>query len=381
MSLKPLFIAVIFAINTFHFIPLEKKIISTEPIDSISTVTLSFVGDLMCHSVQYNYAQKGKDSFDFKPVYRFVSNYFNQSDFVAGNFETVTAGAKKTYSGYPNFNSPDAFLTDLQEVGFNFLFTSNNHSFDRGEIGVIRTIDVINSTNLRQAGTYRSSTDRDSIRIININNIRFAFLAYTYGVNGKLIPKGKDYLVNLIDTMKIRNDIEIIRKKVDCIIVYFHFGEEYQREPNHYQKMIVRKTIESGADVIIGSHPHVIQPIDVVKSNGRIDSVLVAYSLGNFISNQRWRYSDAGVILNIQINKHSNNENIKLGKVDFIPTYVFKGMTNFGREYLIIPDNTTYQDSISKFMLKKEIADMKTSFLDTYEILTKYSSRPVKKNN
>lgn len=350
----------------------------TKPItvDSVTTVKLSFVGDLMCHSVQYQYARIEKDSFDFTGVYRFVKKYFHESDFVLGNLETVTAGKSKNYSGYPFFNSPNKFVSDLKTVGFDFLFTSNNHSLDRGEIGVIKTIENLTTNNLHYTGTHSSSNDRDSLRIINIKGINFAFLSYSYGTNGNPIPKGKSFLINLIDEKLIERDIELAKaKNADCIIVYFHYGEEYQREPNLFQREIVNKTISFGADMIIGSHPHVIQPLQIYPSKGKIDSVLVAFSLGNFISNQRWRYSDAGVILQVEISKYSVNDSISLSKVEFIPTYVFKGNTERGREYIIFPSEIALADSLPNFFTSEDKKNTKIAFNDTYDIMSKYSNK------
>jgi poly-gamma-glutamate synthesis protein (capsule biosynthesis protein) len=349
-------------------------------VDSVTTVKLSFVGDLMCHSVQYQYSQIGKDSFDFTGVYRYVSQYFDESDFVLGNLETVTAGKSKIYSGYPFFNSPNQFASNLKIVGFDFLFTSNNHSLDRGEFGIIKTIENLRTSSIHYTGTHFSQADRDSVRIINVNGIDFAFLSYSYGTNGNPIPKGKSYLINLIDEKLIEQDIQTAKEKnADCIIVYFHFGEEYQKEPNFYQRSMVEKTISFGADMIIGSHPHVIQPIQIYPSKGKIDSVLVAFSLGNFISNQRWRFSDAGVILQVEISKNHLSDSINLSKVEFIPTYVFKGTTERGREYIILPSQITKSKSISSFLTEADKKNAEISFHDTKNILQRYSSRAIVK--
>jgi poly-gamma-glutamate capsule biosynthesis protein CapA/YwtB (metallophosphatase superfamily) len=345
-------------------------------VDTVTTAKLSFVGDIMCHSVQYQYAQVGKDSFDFTPVYRYVKKYFEESDFILGNLETVTAGKSKKYSGYPFFNSPNQFASDLKKVGFDFLFTSNNHSLDRGEFGITKTLENLIASNLHYTGTHTNQVDRDSVRIININGIDFAFLSYSYGTNGNPIPKGKSYLINLIDEELIEKDIQSAKgKNADCIIVYFHFGEEYQREPNSFQKNIVQKTIGFGADMIIGSHPHVIQPIQIFPSLGKIDSVLVAYSLGNFISNQRWRYSDAGVILRVEVSKNILTDSVYLAKVEFIPTYVFKGNTENGKEYIIFPSQIVRSEFIPTFFNLEDRKNTSISFEDTYSIMRKYSER------
>lgn len=342
-------------------------------IDSSITITLSFVGDLMCHSPQFEYSRINKDSFDFKPVFRFIKNYIVSGDLAAGNLETVLAGKENKFSGYPFFNSPDEFLTGIKETGFNFLFTSNNHSLDRGEAGIIRTINQMDKNLINHTGTFLSQRDRDSIRIVNIRGIKLAFLSYSYGTNGNIIPKGKEYLINLIDTLLIKKDINTAKSlKADLVICYFHFGEEYQRLPDKQQKDIMDKTILYGADLIVASHPHVIQPIIFIKSkNSKLDSVLVAYSLGNFISNQRKRYRDCGMIVKVIIKKNLGSNNISYNKINCIPTWVYKGNTGNRKEYLIL--NSAFSDSTYKFLSKYDLKLMKQSLEDTKKIINNSS--------
>ncbi len=331
----------------------------------------------MCHSPQFNYARVEKDSFDFNPVYKEIKRYFDESDFLFGNLETVTAGNKIKYSGYPFFNTPDEFISALSNAGFDLLSTANNHALDQGETGVKRTIEQLKKDGIAYNGTFLSQEDRDSIRIFNIKGIRIAFLAYTFGTNGIAIPKGKSYLVNLIDYTKIQNDIISAKeKKVDLVLVHFHFGTEYKHEPTYYQKEVVDSTIKYGADIIIGGHPHVIEPIKYIKSNSNnIDSVFVEYSMGNFISNQRWRYSDCGLILNLEIVKNWEKDSVYLSEVNYTPTWVFKGETKNGKEYIILPSEIAFSNFLPDYLTRKDITLMKESFNDTKEILTKYSSR------
>ncbi|MFO7526054.1 MAG: CapA family protein [Ignavibacteriaceae bacterium] len=341
--------------------------------DSTVTVTVSFVGDLMCHSTQFNYAKVENDSFDFRPVYREIKNVLAYADFTIGNLETVTAGRSASYSGYPFFNSPDDFIVALKDAGFDLLITSNNHSLDKGEKGVLRTIEQIKLNNLQYTGTFNSESDRDSIRVVDLNGIKIAILSYTYGTNGIPKPKGKDYIVNLIDYSLIESDIKKARTNTELVLVYFHFGEEYQRLPNQYQKDVVNNTIIFGADIIIGSHPHVIQPVDYYKtSESKLENGFIAYSLGNFISNQRWRYSDAGVILNIELTKNFTTDSIFISDVNYIPTWVFRGNTNAGKEYIILPSQK-YSDTTYQFLSISERQLMKQAFYDTRSVLTQFS--------
>lgn len=344
--------------------------------DSSVTITISLVGDLMCHSTQFNYAKVDKDSFDFKPVFREVRKYFDRSDFVIGNLETVTAGREEVYSGYPFFNTPDDYIAGLKDAGFDLLVTANNHSLDQGEKGIRRTIEQISKNNIKSVGTFTSSEDRDSIRIFNINGIKIAVLSYTYSTNGIPKPKGKDYLVNLIDYNLIERDIKLARNSGgEIVLVYYHFGEEYQRLPNDYQKEVVKFTINQGADLIIGSHPHVIQPFDYFETyNANLDTGFIVYSLGNFISNQQWRYSDAGVILNIDLTKNFKNDSIFISDINYIPTWVFRGETERGKEFIILPSQK-FDNSSFNFLSDKQRIQMKEALEDTKNILTKFSDR------
>lgn len=352
----------------------ESNRISNEK-DSSVTITISVVGDLMCHSPQFEYAKVGKDSFDFTTVYRKVQKYLSSSDFTFGNLETVTAGKENGgYTGYPFFNTPASYITVLRDFGFDLLVTANNHSLDRSEKGILKTIDEINSRNLKYVGTYKSQRDRDSIRIFNIKGIKIAILAYSYGTNGNPIPKGKSYLINLIDYDLIQKDISKARSNgAELVLVHFHFGEEYKREPVQFQKEVVNKTIELGADIIIGGHPHVLQPVNFYKTkNVKLDSGFVAYSMGNFFSNQQKRYTDAGMILTIKIKKDFTKNNIEITEVNYIPTWVFKGSTSNGKEYVIMPSTNIPDTTIN--LSKSETEKMNQAFNDTRYIITKYTN-------
>jgi len=338
------------------------------PSDSLITVNLAFVGDLMCHTPQIDYALVKDDSFDFRPVYRYVLPHLSNPDFTAGNLETVTAGRRSGgYTGYPLFNSPDDYTSALFSAGFDLLFTSNNHSLDRSEKGVLRTLEVIEKFNIQHTGTFSSSEMRDSIKMVSISGISTVFLSYSYGTNGNPIPAGKEYLINLIDTNLIRRDIHKAKSfNPDLIVVYYHFGEEYKREPSFFQKRIAEKTAGYGADIIIGSHPHVIQPFTFYKGNHNLDSVMAAFSLGNFISNQRDRYRDAGIILNISITKNITKDSLYFSGFRFTPTWVFKGNTGSKREFIIFPEDPSIE--LPSFLSTEDIRRMEQSFADTRHI-------------
>lgn len=347
----------------------------SQQFDSISTITLSITGDLMCHSSQFEYARIENNNFDFKPAFQNVKKYFQNSDFVIGNLETVTAGKSEGFSGYPFFNTPDEYISALKNAGFDLLTTSNNHSLDQGEKGVLRTIQEINKNDLFYNGTFISKKDRDSIRIFNIKGIKIAFLAYTYGTNGIPVPKNKQYLINLIDKNLIENNIKKARSEnAEIIFVHLHWGIEYQREQNKQQKIIADEIIKLGADIIVGGHPHVLQPVNYFKTiNGKLDTGFIAYSMGNFFSNQRWRYSDCGMILNISLTKNISSDSIYISNVTYTPTWVFKGKIKDKNEFKILASAEALKDTIN-FLTGEDKVKLKQSIEDTRETLTKYTS-------
>lgn len=343
--------------------------------DSLKTVTFSFVGDLMCHKSETDFARMDKDNFDYKPIFTEVKKFLSYSDFTIGNLETTLSGKENKFSGYPLFNTPDEFLDAVKDAGFDILITSNNHCLDRGEKGILRTIDKIHEAGLISTGTNKTPHDRDSIRIVEKNGIRIAILAYTFSVNGNYFPQNEKYMVNLIDTSVIKNDILATQHKgVDAILVYFHFGNEYERKPSDYQKEIIRKTISYGAGIIICSHPHVIQPVEYFPTkDSKLREGFIAYSLGNFISNQRMRYSDCGVILNFSVSKTPAGE-ITLSNIGYLPTWVFKGRTEKKDEFVILPADTSVF-KLPSYLTKSDKAKLIQSCSDTKLIFKSVDER------
>ena len=342
--------------------------------DSLTTLQFSFVGDIMCHSTQFKFAAVGKDTFDFKPVYREIKPYLQNSDLVVGNLETVIEVESLKYAGYPIFNTPKDFLCGLKYAGFDILSTANNHAFDIRERGVESTIKHIKDFGLKNVGTYSSIAERDSAVVFEKNGIKFSILSYTFGVNIYKIPKEKSYLVNVIKKELIDSDIKKCRNAgAEIVILFLHFGKEYERDSNSYQREVVQNSIASGADIIIGAHPHTLQPIEYFKTNGgTLDSGFVAYSLGNFISNQRWRYSDGGAVLSFSITKNKFQNKCFLSGVRFLPIWVFKGETENGLEYVILPSDLAFEKEHPKYLSDEDIKLMAECNSDTKSILMKY---------
>ena len=291
--------------------------------DVIKNASIAAVGDLMVHQWQMDDAydkNTGEYNFDyaFEPVYKYLQN----ADLTVGNLETVFAGSEVGYSDYPCFNTPDSFLDAIKNAGFDVLTTANNHCMDKGINGLFRTIDLLNEKNIGHFGTYKSQQDRESVFIKDVNGIKIAFVSSTYGVNGINIPEDKKYAVNILNEELIKKDIErASQENPDILIVMPHIGNEYESYPRDVFKDWINNMINDGADIVLASHPHVLQPMQYVKTDMSGKTAFVAYSLGNFISSQRTKPRDTGVILNIEIEK-KNDEKAEIKEISFIPTWV-----------------------------------------------------------
>ena len=201
----------------------------------------------------------------------------------------------------------------------------------------------------------------------------------TYSVNLYRIPKEKSFLVNRIDPELIKSDIQKAKaQNSDLVIVYFHFGSEYSRSESKYQKDIVEKTINYGADIIIGAHTHTLQPVEIFKTNNaNIDSGFVAYSLGNFVSNQRWRYSDGSAILNFSVTKDLITDEVKIDEIRYIPIWVFKGVSNWGLEYLILPSDIAISNTYPSYFTEEDKNLMLECYGDTREIMESRTNKNI----
>lgn len=299
-----------------------------------SKIKISFVGDLMCHSAEIEAARVKADSFDFNPFYKFIKDELFAADLLIGNLETVV-WEKYPPSGYPRFNAPKAFLTALKNSGFDILATANNHITDYWKEGLIQTLSNIKKSGMESIGCLLSEKEADSLKIFYKNGISIAILNYTYDINIKNLRKHDKFLVNIIDTNRIKTDIlKIKNKNIDLIVVYYHFGNEYKNLPNNFQREIVKKTFAYGAKIIIGSHPHVLQPIETKKNyKGNLIESAVCYSLGNFLSNMKLKNTDEGAILNFYL--HKSGEETVIDSIDFVPVWVYKN--NVKKKIAILP--------------------------------------------
>ncbi|CBN58179.1 MULTISPECIES: CapA family protein [Kamptonema] len=342
--------------------PSSQPSVPVKPQSYTKEAKLIAVGDIMMHKSQ---TQSGYDSqnktYKFDSFFTEVKKILLTGDWVIGNLETTLAGEDAGgYTGYPLFNAPSQLADAIKNAGFNILTTANNHSLDRGEKGVINTIKNVRDRELDSTGTAASAKEAEKILIVTKNNISMAILAYTYGTNGIPIPKGKNYLVSLIDEHKIVKDIAKARKQgADLVTISLHFGEEYQRQPNAQQKKLVDSLVKAGADIILGSHPHVVQPykiFELPRKDGSIRKAVVIYSMGNFISGQIGNYKDLGVIFTVNIRKKFPEKTIEIGKVEAIPTWVHRYSQNGKLNYRVLPLEAVVNNKNDKLLAKTEYA-------------------------
>ena len=295
-------------------------------------MTLLFAGDIMGHMPQVNAARDTTTGgYNFDETFRYVKPLFASYDFVIANLETTLAG--EPYSGYPQFSSPDAIALGCKNAGITCLATANNHCCDRGKQGLRRTIATLDSLGIMHFGTYADSSERSlkSPLILEKNNIRIAILNYTFSTIG--IPVPGPLVVNFIDTCLIASDIaKALAMKVDKIILFVHWGNEYESYPDYYQKNIASYCFTKGADIIIGSHPHVIQP--TIWRKDSVDKVVV-YSLGNFVSNQRKSRTDGGMMEGLVLHKSKGKTRVK--QLGHYLTWVYNPLEGNRRKYYVLP--------------------------------------------
>lgn len=312
------------------------------------TVNISVIGDIMCHTSNYKDAyNKETNTYDFSYVFTDIKDYIQNADLAIGNLETTFSGKDVGYSGYPTFNTPEQLAQNLKDLGLDVLSTANNHSLDKRYTGLVSTLDELDKVGIDHTGTYRSKEDQDTIIAKNINGINFAFISFTYGTNGIPVPQGKDYCINLIDEKLILDQIAKAKAlNPDVICASMHWGEEYQLKQNSTQEKLADLLFKNGVDIILGSHAHVLQPMEkrtITLDDGTTKDGFVIYSLGNFMSGQVAENTANSIILQLQVTKHPDNS-ITIDSYDYIPIFMYHTGTNENVNYKIIDINKAIAD-------------------------------------
>lgn len=301
------------------------------------TATLAVCGDIMSHMPQTNDAWSiTENKYDYSTMISGATEWVSKADYAVANLETTFAGGPD-YSGYPAFNTPDELSDALKQAGFDMLLTANNHSMDRGYDGLVRTLDVLDERGIAHVGTYRTQEERDKnsgVLVADVGGISVAFLGYTYGTNGIPVADDKMFSINLFNTDYMTNTSNLDREKLlqdlnyaeslntDLIAVMIHWGTEYQIQQNSYQQEVAQFLFDNGADIILGGHPHVLQSMKLyikTEQNGEQTQGFICYSLGNFISAQKDRYTDTTVVLNLELEKDGKTGKSQVKSYNYIP--------------------------------------------------------------
>lgn len=318
---------------------------AANPADSIamphSGATLLFAGDAMQHQAQLDQAlmEGGGKTYDYSDCFRWIAPVVTEADYAVVNLEVPLGGGPR-YSGYPCFSAPDSYAQALADAGFDMMLTANNHCLDSGMKAARRTISALDSLGIDHIGTYHDASDREKKVpfVKDINGIRFGFLNYTYGTNG--IPARDGMEVALIDRDRIAKEMRQTRDAgAEIIVVTMHWGIEYVLRENAIQRDLAQFLIDNGADMVIGSHPHVIQPMKMVYDDKRRQDVPVVYSLGNFISNMKTGDTRGGAYMRVRVERDDDGK-AKVKWADY-DTFFCAKPTGKGTNFTVIPSDRT----------------------------------------
>lgn len=310
------------------------KTASQQPVPTSETVTLLATGDILMHNtvIAAGYSN-GKYNYDamFAPIKSIVT----AADYAIINLESPLAGPNSGYTGYPLFNAPDELAASIKSAGFDLVTNANNHIMDRGYDGAVRTLDVLRQNGLDTAGVYKSQQEKDTMLIKDIRGVKVGILAYGYDTNGIPLPAGKPYFYNQLNEDNIIEDMAAMRPEVDILVLCLHWGVEYSPYPAEKQVELAQRLFEKGADVIIGGHPHVLQPAGLMTVNGQ--KKFIIYSMGNSLGNQRGVERNSGVIVKLSFKKDLSTGNTQLQTFDYTPIFSNTYTENGRRQFQIIP--------------------------------------------
>lgn len=311
----------------------------------VSTVTLGSAGDVLLHIPVLNGSKKSDGTYNFDKIFTYAASQIKDCDYFVANLETTLAGTEngRKYSGFPCFNSPDSILSSLKTAGADCLLTANNHTYDTGAHGVKRTLEKVKENGFDSVGTRSAETDKKYL-VKDLKGIKLGIACYTYetenangkALNGILVDSETAKLINSFDYTaidkfytEIQSDLTNMKNEgAEVTVVYLHWGNEYQLTPDSHQKEIAQKLCDMGVDVIIGGHPHVVQPVDLITSSDGTHKTVCVYSVGNMVSNQRRNlmglktgHTEDGLIFKVTISEYSDGT-VLVEKVKSVPTWV-----------------------------------------------------------
>ncbi len=341
-------------------------------------ISLLFIGDIMGHDSQIHAAEnKTTHSYDYTDVFRFVKPLISESDIAIANLEVTLAGPP--YKGYPQFSSPAELAEACSDAGINYLVTANNHAADRGSDGIISTINKLDSMGISHTGTFINQSCRDSLYplMIKCKGVSIALLNYTFSTNGIKVPQ--PVIVNMLDKDQISRDIiKAQQEKAGLIILFLHWGNEYDTIPSTDQTGMADYFLSLGVDMVIGSHPHVLQKMIWVKDPLGEKDRIVVFSLGNFLSNQRKPKTDGGSMVRVEFVTDSNS--LQITDAGYYLTWVYTPVGASGKKFYILPcsefeNRPDFFDDKSDYYMMMSFLSRSRQFLeqqnkDIPEILT-----------
>ena len=359
MIRREVVIVIVFLLSVFHV-----------QAQDTTRLSLLFIGDIMQHDSQISAAYDPlTKTYDYASCFQFIAPQLRAADLAIGNLEVTLAGTP--YKGYPQFSAPDELAHTLRDVGMDVLVTANNHCVDRGRKGIERTISLLDTLGIPHTGTFTDSAARNKTYplLVEKNGFTISLLNYTFSTNG--IPVPKPAVVNQFDTLQIKADLQKAKAQhTDAIIVFMHWGVEYQSLPHISQKKMAEFCFAHGAKLVIGSHPHVLQPIEWRKDKDQ----LLAYSLGNFVSGQRDRYKNGGALLNVTLKKIQGKDStaqVTIDSASYTLDYIYRNAVT--KDYFIMPVTPFEGDTL---FVKNTIArDQLREFAkDSRSLFTKYNA-------
>lgn len=381
----------------FETLPAETETPAVEPPRPVATASLGVVGDILIHDTVYNSAKAaGGGSYDFTEQYELVAPYLEKYDLAVANLEVTLGGENpvvgKYPSAYPCFNCPDSIIDALKGAGVDMLLTANNHSYDTRGAGMIRTVQVVREKGLEYLGT-RDKTDESFYKVKDVNGIKLGMACFTYStvnssgikaLNGITMARDDGPLVSSFaytDLEGFYREAETAIKEMEAsgaefLVFYLHWGNEYQYVPNSYQTKMAKKLCEMGVDVIVGGHPHVIQPFETITAeNG--NETLCIYSTGNAISNQRKFLMDSdnfsghtedGMIFGVTFERWSDGS-VRIGGVDIQPLWVIRESRGGRLVFQIIPLDLTVADWKAFHLTDSTVKEAKASYNRTMKLV------------
>ncbi|HIW85277.1 MAG TPA: CapA family protein [Candidatus Eubacterium faecipullorum] len=314
--------------------PQTEEITTQQTTNAVSSVSLVAVGDNLIHNTLISAGEQEDGSLDYTSFYSNIENDISSADIAVINQETILGGSEFEYTGYPTFNSPWEIGTAAIDAGFDIFTCATNHSLDKGYSGIEQECLFFEQhPEVVHVGTNDSEEDYNSIVYYEKNGIRFAILNYTYGTNGIPIPESTPWCVNMMDEDKITGDVNTARQNADVVIVFPHWGTENSTSVSDYQREYVQLFSDLGVDIVIGTHPHVLQPVEWVENETTGKRMLVYYSLGNFISHQTSLNQLCGGMAKINIEKR--NEEITITSASLIPVVCWYGSSGSGYDFSV----------------------------------------------